>query len=257
MDGKDSAPIIIKKINKGGHGGSHGAWKVAYADFVTAMMALFIVLWILSSSEKTKKAVAHYFQDPGGSISIGSGGSIIASGGANPANPSAISNEGLKQIERKKLQTMGNEIVARLKKGDDFRDVMSQIDVQVTDEGLRIEIMESNRDVFFEVGNAGLKPKADHILREIGSQLSKINNSLSIEGHTDARPYAGGLKGYSNYELSAERASAARRSLISGGLQETKISDIRGYAANRLRNKANPLDVVNRRISILVKYNEK
>ena len=245
-------PIIIKKVVQGGHGHHGGAWKVAYADFVTAMMALFIVLWILGQDDSVKANIAHYFNDPIG-FAGGKGPSPIDGQGNKIIAPKILTDLEKKEIEKKRLEEMGQELLSNLK-NQDFKDLIDQVDVEVTDEGLRIEIMESGNDAFFEVGTASLKSSASRMLNIIGKQMSELNNKVVVEGHTDSRPFSNGLKGYSNYELSADRANSARRALIESGLKENQIDEIRGYADNRLRNKDNPYDYVNRRISIIVKY---
>lgn len=244
-------PIIIKKIVQGnGHHG--GAWKVAYADFVTAMMALFIVLWILGQDDSVKANIAHYFNDPIG-FAEGKGPSIIDGQGNKIIAPKILTDLEQKKVERERLEMMGESLVNNLL-DQDFKNLVDQIDIEVTDEGLRIEIMESNNDAFFEVGTASLKKSAKGILAVIGKQVAQLKNKIVIEGHTDSRPFSNGLNGYSNYELSADRANSARRALIESGLDSNQIEEIRGYADNRLRNADNPFDVVNRRISIIVKY---
>ncbi len=251
-DQNGDKPIIVKKVvedNQGHHG---GAWKVAYADFVTAMMALFIVLWILGQDESVKANIEHYFNDPIG-FAEGKGPSVIDGGGNKIISPKILSDTERREMEKERLKKMGDELIKNLK-NQDFKDIINQIDVEITDEGLRIEIMESNNDAFFEVGNAKLKEKAKDILRIIGKQLSQIKNKIVIEGHTDSRPFPNANEGYSNYELSADRANSARRVLIAAGLKPNQIDEIRGYADNRLRNKKNPNDIVNRRISVVVKY---
>lgn len=248
-----SGPVIIQKKKKS-HGGHHGgAWKVAYADFVTAMMALFIVLWILGQSPEVKESVAGYFKDP---IGFDKGGKLkLETKGGD-----AIMDLGLKSrleqqaMERKALAEMGENLEKELAGSPEFRDLMDQISIQVVDEGLRIEIMESVNDAFFGSGSSKLEPKTVGLLQEIGKRLAALNNRVIIEGHTDARPYSGSQLGYSNFELSAERANSARRAMASGGLKENQIDEIRGYADKRLRNLQDPYDVTNRRISVIVKY---
>lgn len=246
-------PIIIKKIVEGGHGAHGGAWKVAYADFVTAMMALFIVLWILGQDDSVKENIQHYFNDPIG-FAGGKGPSVIDGNGNKIISPKIMLDMDQKEVERERLEQMGQNLVSNLQNLD-FQDLIDQIDVEVTDEGLRIEIMETGKDAFFEVGTASLKKTANKILATIGKQMTELNNKIVVEGHTDARAFSNGLNGYSNYELSADRANSARRALISSGLDADQIDEIRGYAANRLRDAENPYAVVNRRISIIVKYN--
>jgi len=246
--------IVIKKVIEGGHGHHGGAWKVAYADFVTALMALFIVLWILGQSDDVKENIAGYFNDPSG-FGVGNGPSAIDGPGKTDVAPKELTLLQRKQMEKERLDEIGKELIEKL--GDqDFQDIVDQVEIEFTEEGLRIEIMESNNDAFFEVGTAELKGKAAEILSVIGKQIAKTENKIVIEGHTDARPFTNRGQTYTNYELSADRANSARRALLKAGVPQNKIVEIRGYAANRLRDKENPYDVVNRRISIIVKYSE-
>lgn len=255
MEGSENNnnPIIVKKGKKHHEGGHGGAWKVAYADFVTAMMALFIVLWILGQDEEVKAGVANYFNNPAG-IGSGTGPKVMDGSGVNTIEPDILNSFKLKEMEKQRLTQMGNEIIDKLSKDEEFKAIMDQIDVEITDEGMRIEIMESDEAVFFEIGTATLNKNAYKILKVIGKQLSTLNNNIVVEGHTDSRPFPGNGKGYSNYELSADRANSARRALIDGGVQRRQIYEVRGFADNRLRNSDDPYDVLNRRISIVVKY---
>ena len=253
MPEKDNdQPIIIKKVVQGGHGHHGGAWKVAYADFVTAMMALFIVLWILGQDDSVKANIAHYFNDPIG-FAGGKGPSVIDGAGNKIIAPKILTDIERKEVERQRLEQMGETMVNNLM-DQDFKNLVDQIDVEITDEGLRIEIMESNNDAFFEVGTAALKKSAKQLLAVIGKQIAQLKNKIVLEGHTDSRPFPNGQNGYSNYELSADRANSARRALIESGLDSNQIEEIRGYADNKLRDAENPFDVVNRRISIIVKF---
>lgn len=249
---EEKQPIIIKKVIEGGHGHHGGAWKVAYADFVTALMALFIVLWILGQDDSVKQKIAGYFNDPSG-FAIGTGPTAINGNNAKHVMPKELTEAQRRQMEKERLDKMGKELMDKLS-SKDFDNIADQVEVEFTNEGLRIELIESSHDAFFEVGTAKLEGKAKQILTLIGKELAKHDNKIVIEGHTDARPFPGGRSGYSNYELSADRANAARRALLEAGVKEKNIDEIRGYAANRLRNKDNPYDVVNRRISIIVKY---
>ncbi|MGD8777647.1 MAG: flagellar motor protein MotB [Ignavibacteria bacterium] len=255
MDGDNSAPIIIKKGKKKGEGHHGGAWKVAYADFVTAMMALFIVLWILGQSEEVKESVSHYFNNPTG-VALGSGPSAL-DGRSNTFMEETVMYEmKLKEMETERLKSMGESIIKQLEKNATFLDIMDQIDVTVTDEGLRIELMETNKESFFDLSTAVLKDNAEKMLTSIGEQLSTLNNKIVIEGHTDSRQFPGGALGYTNYELSTDRANTARRTLVNAGIQMNQIDEVRGYADNRLINPDDPFDASNRRISIIVKFSE-
>ena len=248
----DSQPIVVKKKKKGGHGHHGGAWKVAYADFVTAMMALFIVLWVLGQSEEVKEAVASYFQDPT-SFSIGMGSGVI-NGGGNPADNKRTAEVIARELEKQKLTQMSNELLDQIKHDDEFNTIMDQVKIEFIDEGMLIELIESQHEAFFEVGTARLNDKAFELLKTIGKKLATLDNKLIVEGHTDARPYQNDGTGYTNYELSSDRANSARRVLVIGGVRENQVEEIRGYADKKLRNPSNPFDVFNRRVSIIVKY---
>lgn len=254
--GGSDSPVIIKK-KKGGHGGHHGgAWKVAYADFVTAMMALFIVLWVLSQGEEVQQAVAGYFKDPIG-FSSGKGKGIIEMKGASAIDLNLKAQIEQKEIEKQRLERMGEALINELSGSPEFEGLMDQIKVEFVEEGMKIEILESSNDMFFEIGSASLNGKAVSIMKKIGAQLGKLKNRVMVEGHTDSRPFPDSAMGYTNFELSADRANSARRALIQGGLHHQRIEKITGYADRRLRNPSDPYDVLNRRISIIVKYSEK
>ncbi len=251
----DSSPIIVKKKKSHNHGGHGGAWKVAYADFVTAMMALFIVLWILSQSDAVKESVAKYFKDPIGFTTNNNKTLLNGESSLIPAKKDSLKSEELdRNREKEELKKMGDKIISELQNNPEFADLAGQIKIEIVDEGLRIEMMDSGDDVFFEIGTSKLKPQAIKLLNTIGNELSKLPNKIVIEGHTDARPYNGSNKSYSNFELSCDRANAARRALIESSLQLSQIDEIRGYADRRLRDKADPYNLVNRRISIIVRY---
>jgi chemotaxis protein MotB len=235
--------IIIKK--KKGHGGHHGgAWKVAYADFVTAMMALFIVLWIVGQSNAVKQSISSYFKDPG-VFANGQGGGILdgSSGAApSPTSNAAIEMEKLK-AEAKKIE----EVIASTPEFDKFKD---KIQITVTKEGLRIELVENSTGLFFDVGSAQIKPETVKLLKLVALEIGRLNNNIMIEGYTDARPYVG--KDYSNWELSTDRANMARRVLEENGVRQGQILQVRGFADRDLKHPDNPMDSANRRVSILV-----
>ncbi len=231
-------PIIVKKIIQGG--GHHGgAWKVAYADFVTAMMALFIVLWLLGSSDPVKKAVAGYFRDPTGhSNQNGSGQS------------GASENIGIGKDDMNKLK---EKLEAAIRQSPNVSKLKDQVQMTVTGEGLRIELLESAVSTFFETGNAQPTESGKEMLDLLAAQLGKLPNRLSIEGHTDSRPYVS-TTGYSNWELSTDRANAARKLIQQSGVRANQVADVRGYADQRLRKPDDPTSASNRRVSIVVKY---
>jgi chemotaxis protein MotB len=247
-------PIIVKKIKKSeGHHG--GAWKVAYADFVTAMMALFIVLWILSSGEEVKQAVAGYFKDPVGFQS--GGGKLIDPGTKlNLMDENFLEEKEFKEMQKQKFEEMRQQIMNKLSESESISMLIDQIKFELTDEGLRIELVESSDDIFFQLGSSTLNKEAREILLNVAQEINRLPNKVAVEGHTDIRPFNGGNPNYTNYELSADRANSARRALVEGGLSESKIDEIRGYAANRLRDPEDPYSIVNRRISIIIKYQE-
>jgi len=231
-------PIIVKKkiIHTGHHG---GAWKVAYADFVTAMMALFIVLWLMGTSEPVKKAVAGYFRDPSGRrVEIGTG-----QGGAGQ-------NLGVGKDDMNKLK---QKLEASMKQAPELEKLKDQVKMTVTGEGLRIELLESDVGTFFESGNAQPTGSGTEMLAMLASELSKLPNRLLMEGHTDARPYVS-AKGYSNWELSTDRANAARKLMQSSGIKADQVAEVRGYADQRLRKPEDPNSASNRRVSIVVTY---
>ena len=232
-------PIIVVR-KKAAHGGHHGgAWKVAYADFVTAMMALFIVLWLMSSSEQVKKAVGGYFQDPKGY------GKQAGSSVANHGDSLDIS---VKQMERIK------ELLDQaMKRAPEFQKLKDHISMTVTGEGLRIELLETEKGMFFESGSALPSEFGRDLLARLAVELGKLPNKLFMEGHTDAKPFANN-DGYSNWELSTDRANSARRWMQSSGIRPDQITQVRGYADQRLRNPKDPSDASNRRISVIVQY---
>lgn len=230
--------IVIKK--KAVHGGHHGgAWKVAYADFVTAMMSLFIVLWLMNSSEKIKKAVAGYFNDPKGTATL-MGTTMTGTG----ETVTAASSQDLQKLKEKLEQ----EIKAR----KDLEKLAKQIEITITPEGLRIELIEDKNGTFFESGSAHLSDRGQELLSLLASELKTLPNNLLIEGHTDATQYSSDAS-YSNWELSADRANAARRLLQADGVRIDQVTQVRGYADQLLRVKNDPYDPSNRRVSILVK----
>lgn len=256
-EGNSEQPIIIVKKG-GGHGGHHGgAWKVAYADFVTAMMALFIVLWILGQSEAVKEAVAHYFNDPAGFSSKSSG--VIGSGRKDSGKRTRNEGEGInwREAQQKEFSKMKAELETELQSNGNFASLGGQVEIQIADEGLRIELIDNGNNIFFDVGSANLKPQAQELLTTIAKKLNKIDNPIVIEGHTDSRKFVTNNAQYTNFELSADRANAARRALISGGINPENIDEIRGYADHRLRDPEHPTSFVNRRTSIIIKYAEK
>lgn len=231
--------IIIKK--KSGHGGHHGgAWKVAYADFVTAMMALFIVLWLLSSSSKqTQQAISGYFRDPSGTAT--KTGTALAGTGENI------------ELSKQDMSLLKEKLQKTIQKINDLEKLKKNIEMTVTAEGLRIELIESEKGTFFDSGSATLNGSGKALLSLLADELGKVPNNISVEGHTDAKPYTG-KNSYSNWELSSDRANAARRLMQLSGLRSDQVKQVRGFADQRPRNAKDPLDPANRRISIIVQY---
>ncbi|MCL4509555.1 MAG: OmpA family protein [Bacteroidetes bacterium] len=254
MAGSDEgrAPINIIKKKKSGHVAHGGAWKVAYADFVTAMMALFIVLWIVGQSKQIKENVANYFKDPGAFNEKTQ--SHILSGGLVPVQNQSLNKTGIPiDKEAEELKTLSNEgkkLQQMISSTPQFKKFTNQIQITVSKEGLRIELIENAQGLFFDVGSARLKPETIDLLEMIARELSALPNQIIIEGYTDARPYV--RTDYTNWELSTDRANAARKILRDGGLKKDQILEVRGYADRRLRDPANPYDFSNRRVSILV-----
>jgi chemotaxis protein MotB len=234
-----NGPIIIKKVS--GHGGHHGgAWKVAYADFVTAMMALFIVLWLLNSSKQIQVAVGGYFKDPtGNSEQVGS---TMRGAGQNL------------DLRKEDMSKIKDALLNQIKSLPDFEKLKSHIDMTITAEGLRIELTEGERGTFFELGSAVPSPSGKELLVALAQEVGKLSNLVSIEGHTDSKPYSGGLTGYSNWELSVDRANAARKIMQNSGLAEQQVSQVRGFSDQRPRANNSPDDPANRRISLIVEY---
>lgn len=254
-------PVIIVKSRKKGHEGHHGgAWKVAYADFVTAMMAFFLVMWLVGQSAPVKEAVGGYFRDPvafGKGEAVLSGAGEILKGGQAAARDSVqiALDELQKQAEaavRQKLAQAGASIRKQLEASPELAELSGQMEIEMTDEGLRIQMIEPNTgEAFFQSGSAALGARTTHVLALIAQQLGALPNHIVIEGHTDSTSY-GQASRYTNWELSADRANSARASMEQSGLPAGRIREVRGYAANRPRPGLEPADPRNRRISILV-----
>ncbi len=238
MAAKAQPIIVIKKM--GGHGGHHGgAWKVAYADFVTAMMSLFIVLWLMGSSEKVKRAVAGYFNDPKG-FANQLGTTMTGTGSA------------VAQVSTDELEKLKEKLEQEIKARKELEKLSKQIEITITPEGLRIELIEGKDGTFYEMGSARLSANGQELLALLAAELKTLPNSLLIEGHTDATPYSSDAS-YSNWDLSADRANSARRLMQQDGVRADQVTQVRGYADQMLRVKNNPTDPSNRRVSILVK----
>jgi chemotaxis protein MotB len=233
-------PIIIKK--KVAHAGHHGgAWKVAYADFVTAMMALFIVLWLLTSNEKVRQAVGGYFKDPIGR-------------GKNPGTSMTGTGRDI-SVLKDDMSGLKEKLQSAIKLIPHFEQLKGNVEFTITEEGLRIELIENSKGIFFESGKPAPSPIGQELLTVLAHELGRIPNRILIEGHTDAAPYADET-GYSNWELSADRANSARRLMETKGLTPGQVVQIRGYADQDLRDKANPTDPGNRRVTLIIRYQD-
>lgn len=284
-------PIIIKKVKKGGHAGHHGgAWKVAYADFVTAMMAFFIVMWILGQSEEVKEQVEAFFQDPGAFNFVTGKRAVPIDLDFRPSGDGPKEGKGESDskhefyfflppekdtvlIDKAEAQKRQEAIVDSLRAAEqvskaadeikkylgeetarrpELKDILSSIRIEMTSEGLKIELIESKDALFFEIGSARISEKAKNVLIQLAKEIGKLPNYVELEGHTDSRQYSSRAY-YTNWELSADRANSARRLLEQSGLWESQIIRVTGFADKKLRNPENPFDMSNRRISILIK----
>ncbi|WP_377161332.1 flagellar motor protein MotB [Roseateles sp. UC29_93] len=274
-DAKKLQPIIIKRVKKGGHAAHGGAWKIAYADFVTAMMAFFLLMWLLgSTTEGDKKGIADYFASPlkvamfGGSGS-GDASHIIKGGGQDltrqtgqvkagdvesprkTINLKALKEE-QRRAERVRLQQLKDKVEKIIAENPKIAALGGQIRLDMTREGLRIQIVDENNRPMFDSGSAVVKPYMRELLQELGNVLSEVPNRLTLEGHTDSQPFSAGERGYSNWELSADRANASRRELVAGGLPDARVLRVQGLASSKLLDTKDPKAQVNRRISIIV-----
>jgi chemotaxis protein MotB len=275
MSDDSQQPIVVKRIKKGGAVSHGGAWKIAYADFVTAMMAFFLLMWLLGSTTKGDlKGIADYFQTPlkvalfGGSGS-GDSSSVVQGGGEDltrtfgqvkkgetPSEKKTINLQRLKadfeKIERQKLESLKGELEALIEATPALKQFKNQLLLDLTTEGLRIQIVDEKNRPMFDSASSELKPYSRDILREIGKALNKVENRISLSGHTDATPYAGGNKGFGNWELSTNRANASRRELVVGGMDDGKMIRVVGLSSTVLYNKEDPYNPINRRISVVV-----
>lgn len=253
------APVIIVRKKRGGHGGGHhgGAWKVAYADFVTAMMAFFLVMWLVAQSPEVKANVAGYFRDPGvfeheRSTGMLAGGTPGMEPGQTPEAMAKTPDPSALVRERQILTAAAERIRQELIKQPDIATLRDQIEFTITAEGLRIELVERAGSSFFDSGSAVLRGESVRIVTIIAAELGKLANDVVVEGHTDRRPYLR-TDGYGNWELSADRANAARREMERAGLRSGQVRTVRGFADTELHLKNDPLDPRNRRVSIIVR----
>lgn len=274
MSDDSQRPIIVKKINKAAHGHHGGAWKIAYADFVTAMMAFFLLMWLLGSVSKGKlSGIADYFNTPlkvtlEGGNSTGNSTSIIPGGGEDLQKAAGEVKHGetktvdskdgkgnkAKQIAMEKISfaRIKKKLEEAIEQNPSLGKFKEQLKIDMTPEGLRIQLVDAQSRPMFGVGHATLEPYTVEMLHDIGKLLNELPNAVSLSGHTDALPYSGGDAGYSNWELSADRANASRREMIAGGLQEGKVLRVVGLGSAVPLDKLYPASPINRRISIIV-----
>ena len=279
-EAKKLQPIIIKRVKKGGHSAHGGAWKIAYADFVTAMMAFFLLMWLLgSTSEGDKKGLSDYFQSPlkvamqGGS-GAGASQSVISGGGNDLTQTAGQSKRGdgsdsrarklsgdqakvsRAKLDAQRLGELSAKISALISSNPKLAEFSEQIKLSITADGLQIQIVDDQKRPMFDSGSPAVKPYMRDILQEIGIALVDVDNKISVDGHTDQTPYGSGARGYSNWELSADRANATRRELVVAGMPDDKIARVMGLASSILLDQDNPRSPANRRISITVMTRE-
>ena len=279
-DSKKLQPIIIKRVKKGGHAAHGGAWKIAYADFVTAMMAFFLLMWLLgSTTDGDKKGISDYFQSPlkvamQGGNGAGASNSVITGGGNDLTQSAGQNKKGDNEEQKKKkaardaaraeaakkdakkLASISAKIASAISNNPKLAEFASQIKLQITPDGLQIQIVDDRKRPMFDSGSAIVKPYMRDILREIGVALMDVDNKISLDGHTDRQAYGGGAQGYSNWELSADRANASRRELMAAGMPEEKLARVVGMGASLPLDPSDPKAPSNRRISILVMTKE-
>jgi len=275
MANEELRPIIVKRIKKvaGGHHG--GAWKIAFADFMTAMMAFFLLMWLLGSTAKGNlQGIAEYFQTPlkvamAGGDGSGDSSSVIKGGGKDLSLREGQNRKGdiesqkrsynlqaaeaaLAKADAERLKALKGKIEAAIESNSTLKMYKKQLLLDITTEGLRIQMVDEQNRPMFALAKAELQPYTKEILHEIGKALNEVPNKISLSGHTDSAPYGLGEKGYSNWELSADRANASRRELIYGGMDESKVLRVVGLSSSVLFDKQDPLNPINRRISIIV-----
>ncbi|QCI14875.1 flagellar motor protein MotB [Pseudomonas putida] len=269
---ENNQPIIIKRVKRFGGGHHGGAWKIAFADFATAMMAFFLVLWLLSTATPEQKiAIAGYFKDPIGFSESGTP-YVIDLGGSPQLAPEKTINPEEKseptpntsiqldkdqvetlaeQVERERLELLLQELQNKVEENPELQKFKDQILFEITQDGLRIQIMDAENRPMFDLGSARLQPYFEDILLAMADTIKAVPNKISISGHTDAKPYAG-TGDFGNWELSANRANAARRALVAGGYPDEQVARVVGYASSSLFDRKNPFNPVNRRIDIIV-----
>jgi chemotaxis protein MotB len=251
LDKNREVPVrIIFRKRRYGHAHHGGAWKVAFADFMTAMFALFLVLWLVDQSSDVKSAIAGYFQDPLGRADE-FGSSILPGEGAQASTPRVLRPVEVLDLRRDRLDRLAQKLEEEMKDIPELASVKDQVEITITDDGLRIDMIENPSGVFFETGVATPSAQGRQFLALLGRELSALPNQVRIEGYTDARPYPDST-GYSNWELSSDRAHAARRILVQSGLRMDKLAEVRGHADRDLRLPNDPFAAGNRRVSVTV-----
>ena len=277
MAEENTQPIVIKKVRRSGHGHHGGAWKIAYADFVTAMMAFFLLMWLMgSTTQEEKQAISDYFQNPspiagpGGAstsmIKLGGGKDVTYSegdtkSGTNPEDKVESTKPKAEEVaevgkitrdDKTRLLQLKQELEQAIDASQALKPFKDQLLLEITKEGLRVQIIDKENRPMFASGSSRLQPYASTILREIGNVINHVPNKISLSGHTDATPYVKFSHNYTNWELSADRANASRRALLEGGMDEAKVARVVGLASAVLFDKKNPTNPINRRISIIV-----
>ncbi|HYD59672.1 MAG TPA: flagellar motor protein MotB [Noviherbaspirillum sp.] len=268
-------PIIVKRVKKGGGGHHGGAWKIAYADFVTAMMAFFLLMWLLGSTTKGDlQGIADYFKTPlkvamAGGSGAGDSSSVIKGGGKDltrkdgqvkraddiPSKKTYSLKAAMADLERQeqeRLRALKKRIEDAMDARPSLQQFKKQLLIDITTDGLRIQIVDEQNRPMFALAKAELQPYTKEILHEIARALNDVPNRISLSGHTDATPYASGERGYSNWELSADRANASRRELLVGGMDEKKVVRVVGLSSAVPIDRENAFNPINRRISIIV-----
>ena len=268
---ENNQPIIIKRVKRYGAGHHGGAWKIAFADFATAMMAFFLVLWLMTAATPEQKiAIGGYFKDPIGFSESGTPYTIDLGGTPDLAPENTLNPEEKKepvpdkikidadqiqgmaeQVEKERLELLLQELQNKVEENPQLKKFKDQLLFEITPDGLRIQVMDAENRPMFDVGSARLKPYFEDILLAMADTIAAVPNKISISGHTDAMPYAG-TGDYGNWELSANRANAARRTLVAGSYPDSQVARVVGYASSVLFDKAHPNNPVNRRIDIVV-----
>ncbi len=256
----DKSPIIIKKVKKGGDGHHGGSWKVALADFMTAMMAFFLVMWVIGLDQDTRALIAGYFRDPLNFMKQQEGSKLDSVLPANPPShlteeSKTISSMSQEQMEKEKdeIDKLQQQIQDEISKDPNLQSLAKYVRAQETEEGLVIEFMEGLGSVFFELGSAKITPDARKLFIKLGRVLAESNRVIVVDGHTDAKPYSQGAN-YDNWDLSQDRAIALFKVIRTAGVNDNNVLAIRGFADKRLRNKEDPYHFSNRRVTVLLPY---